>query len=123
MCSFSHFRARYHTLYGCQQSLRIHLTVVPHPVYSASQQPQQMELHMPQSNAQRAETGEGESARGARPVASFKQGGVEVSVWKNHTDKGDMFNTTIRNSYKDDARSEEHTSELQSLRHLVCRLL
>src|SRR5438045_8840256 len=25
--------------------------------------------------------------------------------------------------YKDPARSEEHTSELQSLRHLVCRLL
>src|SRR5437899_4401724 len=24
---------------------------------------------------------------------------------------------------RDDARSEEHTSELQSLRHLVCRLL
>src|SRR5262245_64512408 len=25
--------------------------------------------------------------------------------------------------YRDDHRSEEHTSELQSLRHLVCRLL
>lgn len=61
---------------------------------------------MPQSNAQRVETGEGESGRAARPVASFKQGGVEVSVWKNHTDKGDMFNTTIRNSYKDDATGE-----------------
>jgi hypothetical protein len=65
-----------------------------------------MELHMPQSNAQRAETTEGESGRAARPVASFKQGGVEVSVWRNHTDKGDMFNTTISNSYKDDASGE-----------------
>jgi hypothetical protein len=46
------------------------------------------------------------SGRGARPVATFKQGGVEVSVWKNHTDKGDMYNTTIRNSYKDDASGE-----------------
>jgi len=44
--------------------------------------------------------------RVARPVASFKQGGVEVSVWRNHTDKGDMFNTTIRNSYEDDATGE-----------------
>jgi hypothetical protein len=61
---------------------------------------------MPQSNAQRAENTEGESGRGARPVASFKQGGVEVSVWKNHTDKGDLYNTTIRNSYKDDASGE-----------------
>lgn len=60
------------------------------------------------AQAQRAEN-ENEpesSARGARPVASFKQGGVEVSVWKNHTEKGDMFNTTIRNSYKDDASGE-----------------
>ena len=46
------------------------------------------------------------SGRGARPVATFKQGVVEVSVWKNHTEKGDMFNTTIRNSYKDDASGE-----------------
>ena len=43
-----------------------------------------------------------ESPRGGRPVKSFKQGGVEVTVWKN----GDMYNTTIRNSYKDDKTSE-----------------
>lgn len=61
---------------------------------------------MAQSNAQRAESTEGDSGRAARPVASFKQGGVEVSVWRNHTDKGDLFNTTIRNSYKDDASGE-----------------
>src|SRR5262245_64929780 len=30
---------------------------------------------------------------------------------------------TWRASATDDTRSEEHTSELQSLRHLVCRLL
>jgi hypothetical protein len=65
-----------------------------------------MEFHMAQSNAQRTDDGEGETGRGGRPVASFKQGGVEVSVWKNHTDKGDMFNTTIRNSYKDDTSGE-----------------
>src|SRR5437899_4360455 len=34
----------------------------------------------------------------------------------------DLTQTTLGVS-RDDARSEEHTSELQSLRHLVCRLL
>src|ERR1035441_486631 len=29
----------------------------------------------------------------------------------------------VSGDYKDPGRSEEHTSELQSLRHLVCRLL
>src|SRR5262245_62288259 len=29
----------------------------------------------------------------------------------------------LRSRQGDDSRSEEHTSELQSLRHLVCRLL
>src|SRR5947199_1027431 len=33
--------------------------------------------------------------------------------------KGDEFESSVSAS----ARSEEHTSELQSLRHLVCRLL
>jgi|SRR5580704_14355207 hypothetical protein len=61
---------------------------------------------MAQANVQRAETSEGETTRGARPVATFKQGGVEVSVWRNPTDKGDMYNTTIRNSYKDDKSGE-----------------
>jgi hypothetical protein len=67
---------------------------------------------MAQSNAaRRDDEGETEtSGRGVRPVASFKQGGVEVSVWKNHTDKGDMFNTTIRNSYKDDSGEWKETA-------------
>ena len=42
----------------------------------------------------------------ARPVKTFKQGGVEVSVWRNPGEKGDMYNTTIRNAYKDDASGE-----------------
>jgi hypothetical protein len=41
-----------------------------------------------------------------RPVATFKQGGLEVSVWKNQTKSSDLFNTTIRNSYKDDKSGE-----------------
>lgn len=59
-----------------------------------------MEFFMSQSSAA---ANANEESRASRPVATFKQGGVEVSVWKNHTDKGDMYNTTIRNSYKDDA--------------------
>jgi hypothetical protein len=43
------------------------------------------------------------SASAARPVATYKIGGVEVSVWRNQTQNGDMYNTTIRNSYKDEA--------------------
>src|ERR1035438_5373425 len=35
----------------------------------------------------------------------------------------EVFLRLYRNLGKIDARSEEHTSELQSLRHLVCRLL
>src|SRR5437899_8025430 len=40
--------------------------------------------------------------------------------------KGIRFNQNHQNELAtgvDDQRSEEHTSELQSLRHLVCRLL
>jgi hypothetical protein len=53
-----------------------------------------------------AESNDNETGRGARPVKTLKQGGVEVSIWKNSTEKGDMFNTTIRNSYKDDKTGE-----------------
>ena len=41
-----------------------------------------------------------------RPVATFKHGGLEVSVWKNQTKSSDQYNTTIRNSYKDDKSGE-----------------
>jgi hypothetical protein len=41
-----------------------------------------------------------------RPVATFKQGGLEVSVWKNQTKNSDLYNTTIRNAYKDDKSGE-----------------
>ena len=58
------------------------------------------------AQAQAAESNDNEAGRAARPVATFKQGGLEVSVWKNHTEQGDLFNTTIRNSYKDDKSGE-----------------
>ena len=55
---------------------------------------------MSQSNLARVAPRE-EAHAAARPVAGFKHGGVEVSVWRNHTDSGEIYNVTIRNSYKD----------------------
>jgi hypothetical protein len=65
---------------------------------------------MAQSNAQRADTGE-ESQSGNRPVAKFKHGGIELSVWPNQTaEGGTIYNTTISNSYKDEKSGEWKTS-------------
>jgi hypothetical protein len=64
-----------------------------------------MENHMAQ--AQRAEAANDEQSSGsARPVKTFKQGGVEVSVWRNPGEQGDMYNATIRKSYKDEKSGE-----------------
>jgi hypothetical protein len=57
------------------------------------------------ANAQRVESANDEQPS-SRPVKTFKQGGVEVSVWRNSGEKGDMFNTTIRNSYRDEKSGE-----------------
>jgi hypothetical protein len=64
-----------------------------------------MEKHMAQANAAVAANDE-QTTSTRRPERTFKQGGVEVSIWKNHGEKGDMYNTTIRNSYKDDKSGE-----------------
>jgi len=58
------------------------------------------------AQAQRAEAANDEHTGSARPVKSFRQGGVKVDVWRNPGQNGDMFNTTISNSYKDDASAE-----------------
>jgi hypothetical protein len=60
---------------------------------------------MAQSNAQRADTSD-ESQPGNRPVAKFRHGGIELSVWPNQGESGTMYNTTITNSYKDDKSGE-----------------
>ena len=57
---------------------------------------------MANSNAQRTEESDDSPRTANRPVATFKQGGVEVSVWKNN----DMYNATIRNSYKDESSGQ-----------------
>lgn len=59
---------------------------------------------MANSNAQRTDNDEAQP--GNRPVAKFRHGGIELSVWPNQTDSGTMFNTTISNSYKDDKSGE-----------------
>jgi hypothetical protein len=65
-----------------------------------------MEDLMPQSQAATAAHDEQPSGS-ARPVKTFKQAGVEVSVWRNTTDQGaDLYNATIRKSYKDEKSGE-----------------
>ena len=51
-------------------------------------------------------TDEEQTSTGGRPVKSIRQGGVKVDVWRNAGQNGDMYNTTIGNSYKDDATGE-----------------
>src|ERR1035438_6428788 len=49
-----------------------------------------------------------------------------LELWHQCRDLGhvlDLIGTLCPNRLYDDGQSEEHTSELQSLRHLVCRLL
>ena len=60
------------------------------------------------SQSQTAANDEQPSSR--RPERTFKQGGVEVSVWKNRGETGDMYNTTIRNTYKDEEGNWKDTS-------------
>lgn len=60
------------------------------------------------AQAQRADAGNDDepASSSSRPVKTFKQGGVEVSVWRNSGEQGDMYNATIRKSYKDEKSGE-----------------
>jgi len=55
------------------------------------------------AQAQRQEAANDEQGS-ARPVKNFKQSGVEVSAWRNSGKQGDMYNATIRKTYKDEIR-------------------
>src|SRR5207244_12045222 len=46
---------------------------------------------------------------------------IEINRLENEADR--MHQQAVRRLFEDEARSEEHTSELQSPDHLVCRLL
>src|ERR1035438_6205795 len=58
------------------------------------------------------------------PQAAAVRWGQTVNVDGTATKVTELFQSTIREVESPEAsdRSEEHTSELQSLRHLVCRL-
>src|SRR5437899_3999538 len=45
-----------------------------------------------------------------------------LTVYRNHRDEF-RSNNALQGTFANQGRSEEHTSELRSLRHLVCRLL
>src|ERR1035441_1118520 len=53
------------------------------------------------------------------PIMTFKQDGNKLTG----TYKGQLGEAPLQGTVNGEKRSEEHTSELQSLRHLVCRLL
>src|SRR5258705_5412931 len=68
------------------------------------------------------------------PYTTLFRSELELSAFKIHTLIDECFEslsmkaeargiTLTRNGEDCEVRSEEHTSELQSLRHLVCRLL
>ena len=62
---------------------------------------------MAQDNTARAQSDE---ASGNRPAAEFRQGGLKLAVWPNKGENGTIYNTTISNSYKDEASGEWKTT-------------
>src|SRR5262245_66427742 len=59
-------------------------------------------------------------------LAADKQDSFAVTLWPAHNERALRAAKTLRAGRpvpRLAVRSEEHTSELQSLRHLVCRLL
>jgi len=65
---------------------------------------------MPQSNAA-VRSNEENPGQNRRPTFSGKHDGVEVTVWPNPTENGTMYNTTIKNSYKDKQSGEWKATE------------
>src|SRR5262245_65285017 len=66
------------------------------------------------------------SSAAMKSLDSFSLGGTAPSRRVMRTareSRGPPRSTPLRGRHGDGRRSEEHTSELQSLRHLVCRLL
>src|ERR1035441_11021250 len=58
-------------------------------------------------------------------LCGFRPGAIDIYRW-HRDDPGVVpkpLDDVVENYAAADCRSEEHTSELQSLRHLVCRLL
>src|SRR2546425_6385666 len=54
----------------------------------------------------------------------FRSIHMNLDSWRGHLEETDqLFHLVLAALNSDDPRSEEHTSELQSLAYLVCRLL
>src|SRR2546425_7466252 len=58
----------------------------------------------------------------ALPISRFAQE-TRYSIWSTLSQPVDSRTDALRAQWNAPARSEEHTSELQSLAYLVCRLL
>src|SRR6267143_5373173 len=61
------------------------------------------------------------SLHDALPISAFADDGCRLAGDRRFVDRGDAFDDL--QIARDQVRSEEHTSELQSQFHLVCRLL
>src|SRR5438045_7333503 len=57
------------------------------------------------------------------PYTTLFRSGCTGTRWTSRLNMRPAVTAVRPSSVKDESRSEEHTSELQSLRHLVCRLL
>lgn len=55
------------------------------------------------ASASRSEASEKQSERSSNaPVFNARHRAIKAAVWKNDTENGAMFNTTVSRSYKDD---------------------
>jgi len=50
------------------------------------------------------------SASNSQPVHKIRHGAVSASIWRQETDKGQMFNVTFQRSYKDGDSWKNSTS-------------
>jgi hypothetical protein len=50
------------------------------------------------------------AAPGNRPVDKVRVKNITASIWKNTGSKGDFYNATIENRYKDDDAGTWHTT-------------
>src|SRR5205814_10169271 len=101
----------------------------PQPLFSSTPPPTPtiypLSLHdaLPISDAERAAEGRADGGADSRDlVLGLERADAEVLVPRELLEDRRGGSDRIR-AEKDRQRSEEHTSELQSLRHLVCRLL
>src|SRR5205814_8752518 len=69
------------------------------------------------------ECSQNRAGRGDSGDLRFADGGLEFAAGGAMVDAGSARRGSGQGALSVSIRSEEHTSELQSLRHLVCRLL